>query len=462
MRKIIWKKLWARKYAPFMSEAFMRVFQTRSGFDMCANKLFLPEGNLYAIYFAQREFDALVKNYSEFLFKQNLKKCAEQYEAHFKGLLKWARRFARADFRKLSGAALAEKIKECAEKVAESGEAQFLSFVVLEGPGRELEKVLSAQKDGKRILRWISAPDKLTLINKARLDLLKMAGSGKTAHEDAEKYLKKFSWIPVYEFIDKPWTVGDILAQLKLASDSGGEIKRAADERMADLADYRRYIKSIGDQKLKKTAEIVHAFAYLKEMRDDYRRRAYCLLRPFWQEVARRAGLSFEETNYLLADELARAVRAPRSFFRQRARARMKKYSLVLKNGKLKIFARDVSRQYLGGSAGARWSGGDIVGTPAGRGVARGRASVIFHQGEFKKFKKGNVLVTVMTHPEFLPLMKQASAIVTDEGGITCHAAIVARELGIPCVIGVKIATKVFKDGDLVEVDADKGIVKKL
>ena len=62
--------------------------------------------------------------------------------------------------------------------------------------------------------------------------------------------------------------------------------------------------------------------------------------------------------------------------------------------------------------------------------------------------------------PEYVPLMKKAAAIVTDEGGITCHAAIVSRELNKPCIIGVKIATKVLKDGDLIEVDAEKGVVK--
>jgi pyruvate,water dikinase len=67
-----------------------------------------------------------------------------------------------------------------------------------------------------------------------------------------------------------------------------------------------------------------------------------------------------------------------------------------------------------------------------------------------------------MTRPEYVPLMKKAAGIITDEGGITCHAAIVSRELKIPCVIGTKIATKVLKDGDMVEVDADKGIVKIL
>jgi len=67
-----------------------------------------------------------------------------------------------------------------------------------------------------------------------------------------------------------------------------------------------------------------------------------------------------------------------------------------------------------------------------------------------------------MTRPEFVPLMKKAAAIITDEGGITSHAAIISREMNIPCIIGTKIATKIFKDGDLVEVDADKGIVKIL
>ena len=72
------------------------------------------------------------------------------------------------------------------------------------------------------------------------------------------------------------------------------------------------------------------------------------------------------------------------------------------------------------------------------------------------------VLVSSMTTPAFVPLLQKAVAIVTDEGGLTCHAAIIAREMKIPCVIGTKLATKVFHDGDLVEVDAYKGIVKIL
>ena len=91
-----------------------------------------------------------------------------------------------------------------------------------------------------------------------------------------------------------------------------------------------------------------------------------------------------------------------------------------------------------------------------------GKAQVILNSFEVSKFEKGSVLITPMTSPEYLPAMKIAKAIVTDEGGLTCHAAITAREIKKPCLIGTKNATKFFKDGDMVEVDTNQGIIKKL
>ena len=79
-----------------------------------------------------------------------------------------------------------------------------------------------------------------------------------------------------------------------------------------------------------------------------------------------------------------------------------------------------------------------------------------------EKFISGRILVTSMTRPDFVPLMRKASAIITDEGGITSHAAIVSRELGIPCIIGTKIATKSLKTGDTAEIDLVNGIVRKM
>ncbi|PLX28846.1 hypothetical protein C0581_00865 [Candidatus Parcubacteria bacterium] len=92
-------------------------------------------------------------------------------------------------------------------------------------------------------------------------------------------------------------------------------------------------------------------------------------------------------------------------------------------------------------------------------GSGRGKVRIIIRSEDMKKMKDGDVLVSIATDPDIVPAMKRASAIVTEQGGVTSHAAIVSRELGIPCVIGTKIATKVLKDGDIVEVDANKGVV---
>lgn len=103
-----------------------------------------------------------------------------------------------------------------------------------------------------------------------------------------------------------------------------------------------------------------------------------------------------------------------------------------------------------------------IKGNIAHKGIYKGRVKVVFEDDQGKKFRKGDVLVAPMTTPGFIAIMKKAGAFVTDEGGITCHAAIVAREMGKPCIVGAKIATKVFKDGDLVEVNANEGVVRML
>ena len=104
----------------------------------------------------------------------------------------------------------------------------------------------------------------------------------------------------------------------------------------------------------------------------------------------------------------------------------------------------------------------ELKGYTAYQGKAKGKVKIIYLPEKSKNFQKGEILVSPMTEPDFVPIIKKASAIITDEGGITCHAAIVSRELKIPCVVGTKIATKAFKDGDKVEVDATKGLVRKI
>ncbi len=104
----------------------------------------------------------------------------------------------------------------------------------------------------------------------------------------------------------------------------------------------------------------------------------------------------------------------------------------------------------------------EIFGNIAFSGRVKGVARIVNTREQMKKLMPGDILVSVQTTPELLPAMKKAVAFITDIGGITSHAAIVAREMKKPCIVGLKIATRVLKDGDLVEVDANKGVIRKL
>ncbi len=104
-----------------------------------------------------------------------------------------------------------------------------------------------------------------------------------------------------------------------------------------------------------------------------------------------------------------------------------------------------------------------VKGLPASPGTASGQAHILKSQEEIDSFKQGEVLVTKMTAPDWVPAMKKAKAIVTDEGGMTCHAAIVSREMGVPCIVGTGSlstkATETILDGEMITVDGKEGVV---
>ncbi len=100
-----------------------------------------------------------------------------------------------------------------------------------------------------------------------------------------------------------------------------------------------------------------------------------------------------------------------------------------------------------------------LKGLPASKGIAHGPVKIVMSADEIDKVKKGDILVTKMTDPDFVPAMRIAAAIITDEGGMTSHAAIVSREMGIPCIVGTGNATQVLKEGEMVTVDAVDGYV---
>jgi len=100
-----------------------------------------------------------------------------------------------------------------------------------------------------------------------------------------------------------------------------------------------------------------------------------------------------------------------------------------------------------------------VRGLPASPGIASGKVKNIKDISEISRVEEGDILVTIMTNPDMVPAMRRASAVVTDEGGRTCHAAIVSRELGIPCIVGAKDASQILEEDMDITVDATRGVV---
>ena len=179
------------------------------------------------------------------------------------------------------------------------------------------------------------------------------------------------------------------------------------------------------------------------------------------EEIAGRIGLSLKELRFMTSNEIKEAL-----FFgrldREEIKARLK-FSLYYTAKDTELYysgqlAKEISAQYIQTETSRNLN--ELQGQCGCRGQARGEVKIVNVTADISKMKAGDILVSISTQPDLLPAMKKAAAFVTDQGGVTSHAAIVAREMNIPCVIATKIATQVLKDGDLVEVDADKGLVK--
>lgn len=187
------------------------------------------------------------------------------------------------------------------------------------------------------------------------------------------------------------------------------------------------------------------------------------------ENLAKHLGLKHKEMEQLTSKEITTLYQGKLSLSEAKEIIRQRKFCVfgVIKGKKIFLTAGKAKKiaKYI---APLIKQAKTISGKVAYPGIVTGKVRVI-PQTNYqemvaiaRKLKKGEVMVTGMTQPDVMMAIKKSKAIITDEGGITSHAAIVSRELNKPCIIGTKIATKVLKDGDLVEVDANRGIVKIL
>jgi len=213
----------------------------------------------------------------------------------------------------------------------------------------------------------------------------------------------------------------------------------------------------------------LEAFKILAQWRDDRKRMnltgLYCLVRLL-REGLNRCKASPELVRVVYPEEAVSVLRDGISGEVLKRRAEQGIFMHMLDDGSMEYIEGKKGEQEFDKMLDVYYAqqGTEVKGMVACKGRVKGVVRVVqhAHSPEAKKMQKGDILVTSMTRPEFVPLMKKAGAIVTDEGGISCHAAIVSRELNIPCIIGTKNATTALKDGDMVEVDAEKGVVRKV
>lgn len=199
-----------------------------------------------------------------------------------------------------------------------------------------------------------------------------------------------------------------------------------------------------------------------------YRRYAqiYALYRmhPLLEEIANRLQLSEQEVRFLLPDEVGPALLRGK-LDREEVRKRPEFCVYYVEKGRERVVTGEPARLLAARAQTSRLSEEKITelkGQTGCMGIAEGIVKIVTRPRDMEKMNIGDVLVSIATDPDIVAAMKKAAAIVTEQGGVTSHAAIVSRELNIPCVIGTKIATHVLKDGDRVRVDANKGIVTLL
>ena len=203
---------------------------------------------------------------------------------------------------------------------------------------------------------------------------------------------------------------------------------------------------------------------FLKDWRDDLRRKNSFLCNFLFESLAEYFKVPYEDIGYLALEEIRKSL-IDDSFDKLVIKSRKSRpFAVLVEKGKFRIMS-PVPLRYKKAAARAEKLGqrsGQVKGIIAQTGVVKGAVRIIHTFHDVKKIEKGEILVANTTHPDYLFGMKKAAAFVTDEGGIASHAAIVSREMSVPCVVGTKTATRIFKDGDMVEVDATKGIVKKI
>jgi phosphohistidine swiveling domain-containing protein len=452
-----WKKLWSRDFGvQFMympAWGFKNGFTSPSGFQLhpITESLFLPEQNMQSMFVLAEELDQFLKDIDDCYLSQpeNLRDFIQEFPKN--GELFVTRTAALSgDKEEASNEELKERLSRFNTEFAAYGIYLWITFYLNELMGERVGKMVNGLS--------ISEEEKTALVDYAttpsRPAGVLLLAQESTRGKSIAELTKEFAWLSTLDVHTTPATEEDIKERL-----IHSEVQEAKKPRILETL----------PQDAQHMIEFSRDTTYMKDLRDDFRRRGISAALPLFDEIGVRIGLARQHLSYLTTEEIAGLLSDQSGVETMRKKAEKRKslgYFLHFCGDEIHVaeepeIVRELSiREGIDLESVPEDSSEELRGVTGCKGKVTGKVTVVKGIGETGKMQQGDVLCTVTTNPDYLPAMHKAVAIITDEGGITCHAAIVARELKKPCIVGLQKGTKVLRDGDMVEVDADNGVVK--
>ncbi|MFA5022222.1 MAG: PEP-utilizing enzyme [Patescibacteria group bacterium] len=324
-----------------------------------------------------------------------------------------------------------------------------------------------------KVFERLSAPQRLSFYQKADLDLIrlkKLINNKKVFDQKINEYQKKYFWI--LNSYHHTQVLSVKYFEQELLKYNKNELRKKVNELEFHSVKVKQEKEALAknyrlNNEILKIANRLAFCVWWQDLRKFYIFLANHYIDLFLTEFSRRYDIDFESLHYYNYFEILSLAEKNKKLtpaeIAKRRRYLIAHYSQ--EENKLQYISGALAKKIILEFTKIKINKSlkEFKGLVVSRGkTVLGRARILTSATDFSKMKKGEILVAPMTAPEFIIVIKKAIAIVTDEGGMTSHAAIVSRELGIPCIVGTKIATKVLKDGDLVQVDTIKGWVKKI
>lgn len=271
--------------------------------------------------------------------------------------------------------------------------------------------------------------------------------------------LENYAWISA-GFNDQPKTIEKITDEIKDILSTGKSSEQLLKEKIHQIESSQSTRKNLESRLSKILSEKDYGFVKLaQQLTNQVQKRIEAVLeliylsRTLYNKISNKVGLVVEDMKYLTPDEISKLITADNiKEYKNLIYERKSRMIIKFLDGKVKLLNDFRFEDTTTNS--------NLKGQVAYPGIVEGIVKIVNNPSENGKVESGNILVSSRTSPELVPAMNKAGAIISELGGLLCHAAIVSREMKKPCIVGVKNATQLLKDGDYILVNADSGFVK--